>query len=112
MAQSFFSSTLTLLPIIFFVCVIHAPTTSHAWGPLGHNIICSIAQGLMTRHARREVNRLLGSRNLKDVCTWADDVRDRPGYAWSKQLHYANIQDDQATAFDYNSNYPSIGLYM
>ncbi len=52
---------------------------AHAWGPVGHWIVATIAERLLTDGAARQVRALLaadGSATLADVASWADKVRE------------------------------------
>jgi len=72
-----------------------------AWGPTGHQLIGDIAEARLTRHARKEVSRLLrddldaegkpsGRKTLGAIATWADDYRRTPAGASTAPWHYNN----------------------
>jgi hypothetical protein len=55
---------------------------------LGHELTAELAEPFLTRRTRAEIRRLLPTSNLKSVAAWADQIKSRPSYAWSYQLHY------------------------
>jgi hypothetical protein len=72
-----------------------------AWGPTGHRLVGDIAAARLTRHARKEIARLLkddldaegkpsGRRTLASVSTWADDYRRTPAGSSTAPWHYDN----------------------
>lgn len=44
----------------------------------------------MSPSAASAVRALMGNDSLASVAVWADDQRNKPGWAWSTPLHYAN----------------------
>jgi hypothetical protein len=82
------------------VALLCLPTSSAAWGPLGHQAVGAVADARLSPAARSEVLRLLvadvgrdgapsGRSTLAQVSTWADEIRgsdaDRPRW------HYDNV---------------------
>ena len=72
-----------------------------AWGQVGHELVGDIAQARLTRHARREVARLLngdldaegnpsGRKTLASISTWADEYRRTPAGSSTAPWHYDN----------------------
>jgi hypothetical protein len=76
-----------------------------AWGPEGHRITGAIAERYLAPPARRAVRELLDGRTLADVAFWADEVRGRPEYEWTRPLHYVNVPRD-ATGVDVQRDCP------
>jgi hypothetical protein len=64
------------------------------WGPEGHQIIATIAAEHLNEQARAAVNELLRGRSMAEVANWADEVRSRPEYEWTRPLHYVNVPRD------------------
>jgi hypothetical protein len=62
-----------------------------AWGPTGHRVVGEIAQRHLTPTASERVKVLLDGQSLAEVATWADEVRNVPGYENFAPLHYVNI---------------------
>jgi hypothetical protein len=76
-------------------------TAAVAWGPAGHQLVADIAAERLTRHARKEVARLLksdlnaagqpsGARSLAAVSVWADEYRRTPAGTSTAPWHYDN----------------------
>jgi len=65
------------------------------WGPTGHITVATIAQGLLSDNASKQVLKLLPDNDgqLAEIANWADEVRDEPAYAWSAPLHFINTPD-------------------
>lgn len=64
------------------------------YGALGHQVIASLAEGMLTPKARAEVKSILapagGPADLASISTWADDIRMlRPE---TRPWHYVTIQ--------------------
>jgi hypothetical protein len=63
-------------PVACLLCLILAwPTAATAWGPQGHQLIGVVAEGLLSRTAREQVDSLLGY-DLGLGAKWADCVRN------------------------------------
>lgn len=65
-----------------------------AWGVLGHQVIASLAEDMLTPKAKAEVVKILapagGSTSLASISVWADDVKSlRPN---TRAWHYITIQ--------------------
>ncbi|MEW6683870.1 MAG: S1/P1 nuclease [Nitrospirota bacterium] len=65
-----------------------------AWGDKGHRVVAIVAEGRLDPATHEAVRSLIGPSTLRDVATWADDIRrDRPETApW----HYVDIPLDRA----------------
>jgi len=70
-------------------------TSVPLWGPTGHITVATIAQALINDHATSAILKLLPDNDgqLAQIANWADEVKDEPGYEWSKPLHYINTPD-------------------
>jgi hypothetical protein len=80
--------------IIVFLIGCFFPIVSNAWGRLGHQITCDIAFRALEPKTKREVIKLLkmtSDRTFAQMCTWADQVRERKQYKHTKKLHYINV---------------------
>jgi hypothetical protein len=72
---------------------------AQAWGPLGHRISGVIAQQHLTPAAQSAVEQILGTEDLAEASTWADDMRSSPELFWQKTaspFHYVTIPDGKA----------------
>ncbi|XP_057764601.1 endonuclease 4-like [Salvia miltiorrhiza] len=84
------------------ICLFVIPTI-HAWGKDGHHAVCKIAENYLTDEALAAVKALLpdsAEGDLASVCAWADEVRYKAHYGWSKTLHYADTPDFRCN-YDY-----------
>ena len=73
-----------------------APGLAAAWGERGHRLVGELAERQLSPEARRAVAELLQGEpdaSLAGVATWADALRETPGYAWTAPLHYVHIRD-------------------
>jgi len=71
------------------LCVAHVL----AWGPVGHEVVASIAQDLLSSDVASQVNNILNGDSLSDVANWADQVKGQKAYSWSAILHYVDTDD-------------------
>lgn len=83
--------------LILCLCLVAVRTVS-AYGALGHQVIASLAEAMLTPKARAEVKSILGpaggSATLASISTWADDIRMlRPE---TRPWHYVTIQISEA----------------
>jgi len=80
--------------VIFFlasgVCYEFPPLQ---WGQVGHALVASVAQALLSPNASQSVINLLPDVNgsMAAVASWADQIRKT--YPWSAELHYINTPD-------------------
>jgi len=80
-------------------------SASFGWGPEGHYIVARIAELNLTPRTKTAVAELLGKESLTDVATWADEIRKRDDYAWSRKLHGATVAGD-APSFEMKRDCP------
>lgn len=76
-----------LLPLL--LCLL-SPLTLWAWGADGHRAVGKIAENHLSRKARREVQRLLGTETMTLVSTWPDEIRYYPEFKDTAPWHYVN----------------------
>jgi S1/P1 Nuclease len=76
-----------LLPLLLALL---SPLSLWAWGAEGHRTIGKIAENHLSRHARREVKKLLGTETLTLVSTWPDEIRFYPEFKDTAPWHYVN----------------------
>ncbi len=76
-----------LLPLFLLLL---SPLSLWAWGVDGHRAVGQIAEHHLTRKARREVQRLLGTETLALVSTWPDEIRYYPEFKETAPWHYVN----------------------
>jgi hypothetical protein len=76
-----------ILPLLLLIL---SPLSLWAWGTEGHRAVGSIAEHHLSRKARREVQRLLGTETLPLVSTWPDEIRYYPEFKETAPWHYVN----------------------
>ncbi|KAI9011406.1 S1/P1 nuclease [Gaertneriomyces semiglobifer] len=80
-------------------------TLARAWGFEGHAVVGHIADTLVGQSTKSAVQQLLPEEwNLTVAANWADEVKKRPEYAWSYNLHFVGSKD--VTPLDANSTHP------
>ncbi|KAJ3260142.1 hypothetical protein HK103_001218 [Boothiomyces macroporosus] len=72
----------------------------NAWGIEGHAIVGSIAQSFLNPNAISYVNQILSANNgdMSAVASWADTFKFTSAGAFSKPLHFVDIQDSPPTS--------------
>jgi len=95
--------------ILIVLAIICFTAKAYGWGAEGHNVTALIAQTLLTDAAKAGVCKYLGSCQLVEYVTWADDVRYTQQYAWSAPLHFMNTNDNPPTTcfVDYTAACPN-----
>lgn len=87
------------LPSCLASLLLLLPVPAPAWGPAGHRIVATLAQGELREETAAEAGRLAGGASLADIATWADDLRDDPAQRElaraTAPLHYVNFGDRQ-----------------
>jgi nuclease S1 len=71
------------------------PAAALAWGSHSHELVAEIAARHLEPTARGEVERLLGDRAdlaMRDVATWADQIREQPKFRDTGPMHYVNFE--------------------
>lgn len=66
----------------------------HAFGKLGHQLVCDIADREFTPETKKEIQALLSVtkyRKFSDACNWPDHIKRQKKYKWARHLHYINI---------------------
>jgi len=87
---------------LFAILAAGFANTPHAcaWGQLGHGVIGTAALAQVQPRTRIGVAELLGmtpdngpalAAALDHACSWPDEVRETPEWAWSAPQHYVNI---------------------
>ncbi len=82
-----YSSCIPLL-LLGLLCTQHAV----AWGSLGHRVTGHIAESMLTPHAARQVQQLLGEEPLPAAATYMDTQRKNLSERWpaAERWHYDN----------------------
>ena len=83
------------------VCFLSSVSVLEAWGFRAHRMVALIAYADLTPEVRSEVLSRLGEISIEEASTWADQIRDDPGYEHTKLWHYATVPDGES--YDYSS---------
>jgi hypothetical protein len=78
--------------ILFAALIAAVPAFGFAWGSEGHQIASHIAQSRLSPEAAAWIAELLDGKSIAEVSTWADEIRNLPPHAYSRPLHYVNIE--------------------
>lgn len=66
-----------------------------AFSKTGHQLICDMAYQLASEDTRLQIDSLLKHTpysGFGPACSWADDIRLQPEFAWSSPHHYVNMR--------------------
>lgn len=66
-----------------------------SWGLTGHRVVGQIAESYLTKKAKKEVAKILGSESLADVANWMDFIKSERSYNFMGPWHYCTIPNDQ-----------------
>jgi hypothetical protein len=88
-------------PRLALVLILVLPSSLHAWGREGHEIVALLAEQRLRPEVRETVTKLLGGTTFVEASMWADEVRAKETAAW----HYVNIHINEAT-YDADSHCP------
>jgi hypothetical protein len=93
--------TLSVLLIIYCFCL---PSPAMAWGVEGHRIVGEIADGYLSKKARKEIVKILGTESIAMSSNWADFVKSDPSYNYLYNWHFINL--------DSNLSQQDLDLYL
>ncbi|RLD24242.1 MAG: S1/P1 Nuclease [Bacteroidetes bacterium] len=77
--------------ILFMFLAIQASS----WGLTGHRTIGKIAEVYLSKKAKKEIKKILGTETLAEVANWMDFIKSEPKYDHMKPWHYVTIPDGQ-----------------
>lgn len=70
-------------------------TDCMAWGQIGHDTTCAIAEQHLSRRAKKKIKKILQGKSLVYWANWADNTSHTPEYEYTKPWHYKNINANQ-----------------
>ena len=85
--KSLFKNKLLLIGLFIYL-----PFSSMAWGMLGHRIVGQIADNYLTKQARKEIYKILGTESIAMTSTWPDFIKSDSSYAYLNSWHYINFK--------------------
>ena len=74
------------------------PFCTLAWSMLGHRIVGEIAESYLSKNAKREIYKILGTESLAMTSNWADFIKSDPAYAYLSPWHYINFKQGLSEA--------------
>lgn len=74
--------------ILFFSCL---SFQSMAWGMLGHRIVGEIAGSYLSKKAKKEIYKILGTESIAMSSNWADFIKSDPAYGYLYNWHFINF---------------------
>lgn len=80
-----------LKKILLAVLFLYIPVQSMAWGMLGHRIVGEIADRNLTKKAKKQVRKILGTESVAIASNWADFIKSDPAYDYLNSWHYINF---------------------
>ena len=75
--------------VLFFSLLISQQ--SFGWGKTGHRAVGYIAEQYLTKKARKEIKKIMGSESLAIASIWMDFIRSDRAYDQMDPWHYATI---------------------
>lgn len=81
--------------IILAIASLMAVTECLAWGQVGHDTTCAIAEKHLSRRAKKKIKKILKGKSLVYWANWLDNVSHTPEYEYMKPWHYKNVNADQ-----------------
>lgn len=66
-----------------------------AWGQVGHDTTCSIAENHLTKKAKKQISKVLDGQSIVYWANWLDNASHQPEYEYTKTWHYKNIEAGQ-----------------
>ena len=71
---------------------LYLPFATMAWGLEGHRIIGQIADSYLSKKAKKEITKILGTESIAMASNWADFVRSDSSYNYLSNWHYINFK--------------------
>ena len=68
---------------------------AYDWGKTGHRATAQIAEGYLTKKAKKQIDKLLQGQGLALVSTFADDIKSDRDYKSYSPWHYVNFEFDK-----------------
>ncbi len=65
---------------------------SYAWHLTGHRIVAEIAQKNISSHTKKQLQFILGSKDLASVANWPDFVKSDKRWNFARHYHFANTE--------------------
>ncbi|HAD96201.1 MAG TPA: S1/P1 Nuclease [Cryomorphaceae bacterium] len=66
-----------------------------AWGQTGHRVVGQVAENHLTKKARKNIKKLLGSESLAIASAWMDEVKSDDTYDHTHDWHWVTIPEGE-----------------
>ena len=66
-----------------------------AWGQIGHDTTCSIAENHLSRKAKKHISKVFDGKSIVYWSNWLDNACHHPEYAYASTWHYKNINEGE-----------------
>ena len=73
------------------ILIAFLPFQSMAWGLLGHRIVGEIADDYLSKKAKKEIYKILGTESIAMSSNWADFIKSDPAYGYLYNWHFINF---------------------
>ena len=81
-----------------FILLMFLAIQASSWGLTGHRVVGQIAEGHLSKKARKEVKKILGTESLTDVANWMDHIKSEPKFDFMGPWHYCTVPDGKTYA--------------
>lgn len=78
---------------IIVVLLVFLAIQASSWSLTGHRVVGQIAENYLTKKAKKEVKKILGTETLADVANWMDFIKSDSTYNYMGSWHYVTIPD-------------------
>ncbi len=82
------SLKVVVIALLFF----YLPFAAMAWGAEGHRIVGKIAESYLSKNAKKELSKILGTESMAIASTWMDFIKSDPAYNYLSSWHYINLK--------------------
>ncbi|MEP7142708.1 MAG: S1/P1 nuclease [Ferruginibacter sp.] len=70
----------------------YLPFATMAWGVEGHRVVGQIADSYLTKKAKKEISKILGTESMAMASNWADFIKSDPAYSYLYNWHFINLK--------------------
>ncbi len=81
--------------IVLTIAALVVASDCFAWGQVGHDTTCAIAEQHLSRRAKKKIKKIFKGKSLVYWANWLDNESHTPEHENWKPWHYKNIEADQ-----------------
>ncbi|MCW3089663.1 MAG: Nuclease [Ferruginibacter sp.] len=82
----------TIKKVALIACFFYLPFAGMAWGVEGHRIVGQVAESYLTKKAKKEIEKILGTESIAMASNWADFVKSDSSYNYLYNWHFINFK--------------------